>query len=129
MSFRIRNQVQLVGRLSNQLNCQRLSDESLVVNAQLLIDDAFSNEDRLGRLFHLVGWSRVAESMHRNLEGGQRIMVQGKLVNKRQCHKGMSYYRTEVHVSEFMLLQEPAHTTYQRPRTTIYKLGELPSSS
>lgn len=120
MSFRIRNQVQLVGRLSQALHCQRLSDESLVVNTQLVLDDAVpTSEDHQGRLFHLVGWSRVAESMHRNLSGGQRIMVQGRLVNKRQYHKGLSYYRTEIHVSEFMLLQEPPCNNYRRSNATI----------
>ena len=119
MSFRIRNHVQLVGRLGEVVHCQRLSDESMLVNTQLIVDDLPASKNNYSRLFHLVGWNRVAESMQRNLSGGQRIMVQGKLVNKRQVHKGLSYFRTEIHVAEFMLLQEPVIDTYRRENAVI----------
>lgn len=107
MSFRIRNQVQLVGRLGASIRMNRLSDGTLVTNAEIFADDALNDfEDDCGRLFHLVGWNKMAQSMHHNLRAKSRVVIQGRLVNRPRIDNGVRYYRTEVCVSEFMLLRE-----------------------
>ncbi|MEM6397677.1 MAG: single-stranded DNA-binding protein [Bacteroidota bacterium] len=108
MPYRIRNHVQLIGNLGDSVRLSKLSDDTYIANAELYIDDAFNDfDDDLGRLFHLIGWHKIAHSMHQHLIGKSRVVVQGRLINRLQVVKGVRFYRTEVRVSEFMILQKP----------------------
>ena len=107
MSFRIRNHVQLVGRLGDAVRISRLSDDSYVANAEIYVDDALKDfDEESGRMFHLIGWGKMAESMHHHLGARNRIVVQGRLVNRPRTRNGVRFYRTEIRVSEFMVLRE-----------------------
>ena len=70
-------------------------------------DDALKDfDEESGRMFHLIGWGKMAESMHHHLGARNRIVVQGRLVNRPRTRNGVRFYRTEIRVSEFMVLRE-----------------------
>lgn len=56
------------------------------------------------QVHRLVGWGSVAVQLERNVRRGDRLMIQGRLVNRKFEFEGRTQVRTEIHLSQFTVL-------------------------
>lgn len=118
------NQVQLIGRSGHEVEMIQISDGSYRANLRIYQNEAGSDSFTAPQVFHLIAWSKVAEQLHRLVGRGDRILVQGKLVNRRLEQGGRTTFKAEIHVAFFTVLSsrsvtrsvglaaEPASPTY-----------------
>lgn len=105
----LRNSVQLIGRLGNDLELRALNNGSKMARMNLATNEFYYKEDGTkaeNTYWHtLVAWGKNAERMEQYCTKGKQIAIQGKLTNRSYENKeGNKQYVTEVHVQEFMLL-------------------------
>lgn len=122
------NQVQLIGRAGHAVELTTLSDGSYRATLRL-----YQNDRNAGRVqeeaqaYTLIAWNAVATQLHDRVRRGDRIMVQGKLHNRKFTLNGQTITKTEVHLAFFTLLAtrsltrtvgiaaEPAVQSFARP--------------
>ncbi len=104
----LRNSVQLIGRLSRDINLLHLSDgkpRAQTVLGTREIQYQENGERRVELQYHqLVGLDRVADRMSCMLKRGSSIAVSGRLVHRTFGEADNPKYRTEVQVQEFMMI-------------------------
>ena len=109
----LHNHVQLIGRVGNDPDLIALSDGTRRVTLRLYL--AGSRSDGLASAstnpaYRIVAWQDLARSLHRKVQRGDTLLVQGHLVNRSLTTEGRTYVRTEVHATEFRLLSSRSIT-------------------
>ncbi len=100
----LHNQVQLIGRAGHDVELLTLSDGTYRASLRLYQNtrSAAGAEDR--QAYPLIAWNQVATQLEARVRRGDRVLVQGRLVN-RQIRSGDQHLtRTEVHLSAFTVL-------------------------
>lgn len=105
----LRNHVQLIGNLGKDVDFKQLGNGNSIARVSIATKDIYKNGegDRIIDIqwHYLVGWGRIAEIMNVLLKKGKEVAVQGKLTHRSfEDEKGHTKYRSEIIVSEFMLL-------------------------
>ncbi|MEL6143112.1 MAG: single-stranded DNA-binding protein [Bacteroidota bacterium] len=104
------NSVQLIGNLAEPPELRLTSDGTYVANMKLR---SFGNAGGLGtsnqQYFHLVAWGKLAVQMEQRFCKGSRILVRGELRNRLQKREHVHFYRTEIHLHEFLALEKGAN--------------------
>lgn len=99
------NQLQLIGRAGSSVDFTVLSDGSQRAILRLYQHDhSLVGADDINQVFTLVGWNGVADQLHERVRRGDRLMVQGKLVNRKLCVRDVTMIKSEVHVSFFTII-------------------------
>lgn len=96
------NHVQLVGRCGHEPELKVLTDGTHHLQLRLYQDSRA--EGYPPNSFRIKAWKGVARAMHRQIGRGDRLLVQGKLVNRSWEQLGQTVSRTEIHVSYFSVL-------------------------
>lgn len=105
----LRNQVQLIGNLGQDLDFKSFENGSSLAKAPLATNEYYKN-DRGEKIqetqwHNVVGWGKVAENMNMHLVKGDEVAVRGKLVHRKyEDAQGQTRYISEVVVNEFMKL-------------------------
>lgn len=105
----LKNNVQLIGRLGDDITLRELNNGSKMARLSLATNETYYKEDGNkveNTYWHtIVAWGKNAERMESFCKKGNQIAIQGKLTNRNYENKaGEKQYVTEVHVNEFMVL-------------------------
>ncbi len=108
---KMRNKVQLIGRLGAKADVKRLESGKIVANFNLATNEVYYNtkDEKVEETtwHHLVAWGKTAELIEKFTDKGSEIAVEGKLIYRNYEDKeGVKRYVTEVQVSEVLLLGE-----------------------
>ncbi|WP_373494872.1 single-stranded DNA-binding protein [Aquiflexum sp.] len=106
---RMRNQVQLVGRLGAKAEVKHFETGTIKANFRLATKEIFKNnkgEKVEETTWHnVVAWGLPAEIIEKYTDKGSEVMVGGKLVNRSYNDKdGNKKYVSEVQIDEVLLL-------------------------
>jgi len=114
----LRNKVQLIGNLGADPDILELSDSKVIAKMSLATSDTYkraSGEKVTETQWHnLVAWGKTAEVAGKYLKKGNRIAIEGRLVNRSyDDKKGIKRYVTEIVVQDLLMLGEkkPAQTS------------------
>ena len=99
------NRVTLLGRVGTDPEMQYTPNGTAVTKLRLATDRNRSNGDSETDWHSVVCWDRLAEAVNNYVGKGQRIYVDGRLVqNTWNGDDGQRRHRTEVHASEVVFL-------------------------
>ncbi|MGX7109003.1 single-stranded DNA-binding protein [Facklamia miroungae] len=111
------NTVQLVGRLTKEIDLRYTSSGTPVGSFTLAVNRSFTNQqgEREADFINCVIWRKAAENLANFTRKGSQIGVEGRIQTRSYDNQqGQKVYVTEVVVSNFHLL-EPRSVTEQRP--------------
>lgn len=111
------NTVQLVGRLTREVDLKFTSSGTAVGNFTLAVNRNFTNQqgEREADFINCVIWQKSAENLANFTRKGSQIGVEGRIQTRNyENQQGQKVYVTEVLVNQFHLL-EPRSITEQRP--------------
>jgi len=105
----LRNKVQLIGNLGADPEIKELTDGKTVAKLSLATSDTYkkaSGEKVTDTQWHnLVAWGGTAEVAGKYLKKGNRIAIEGRLVNRTyEDKKGIKRYVTEIVVNDLLML-------------------------
>lgn len=105
----IKNQVQLIGRLGDDITLRAVTNGSQVARISLATNEVYFKEDGTkteNTYWHTcVAWGKTAELMEKLCKKGKQVAIQGKLTNRSYDNaEGQKQYITEVQVQEFLLM-------------------------
>lgn len=125
------NSVQLVGRLTRDLELRYTSSGTAVGSFTLAVNRSFTNQqgEREADFINCVIWRKAAENLANFTRKGSQIGVEGRIQTRNyENQQGQRVYVTEVVVNNFHLL-EPRSVTEQRPQSDSRDSGfEQPAS-
>lgn len=102
------NRVTLVGNLGADPDLRSTSNGQSVMNMRLATTETYldRNNERQEKVeWHNVTlWGKRAEALHKFLEKGSRILVEGKLQTSSYEKEGVKHYRTDVVAINILLL-------------------------
>ncbi len=105
----IQNSVTLIGNLGHNPESRTLENGTKWVKVSLATTDTSIENDVKVTETHwhnLVAYGKVAELLEKHTKLGDKIAVEGKLVNRQYTTKdGSKKYVTEVHLNEIILLK------------------------
>lgn len=110
---RMRNQVQLIGRLGAKAEVKHFESGKKKASFSLATKEIFKNhhgEKVEETTWHnVVAWGQSADIIEKYTDKGSEIAVGGKLVNRSYNDKeGQKKYITEVQIDEVLLLGDKA---------------------
>lgn len=111
------NTVQLVGRLTREVDLRFTSNGTAVGTFTLAVNRNFTNQqgEREADFIRCVIWRKAAENLANFTRKGSQIGVEGRIQTRSYDNQqGERVYMTEVVVNNFHLL-EPKSVTEQRP--------------
>ncbi|MGY4105059.1 single-stranded DNA-binding protein [Ignavigranum ruoffiae] len=111
------NTVQLVGRLTREVDLKFTSSGVAVGTFTLAVNRSFTNQqgEREADFINCVIWRKAAENLANFTRKGSQIGVEGRIQTRNyENQQGQRVYVTEVVVNNFHLL-EPRSVTEQRP--------------
>ncbi len=108
--MRLSNKVQLIGYLGMNPEVRSFG-ESKMARLSIATDSSYRNKQgqkvEQADWHTLVIWGKGAELAEKLLSKGRKVAIDGKLVSRSYENKeGKKNYITEVHVSEFLLLDK-----------------------
>ena len=112
------NTVQLVGRLTKEVDLKFTSSGTAVGSFTLAVNRNFTNQqgEREADFINCVIWRKAAENLANFTRKGSQIGVEGRIQTRNyENQQGQRVYVTEVVVNNFHLL-EPRSVTEQRPK-------------
>lgn len=99
------NRVTLLGRVGTDPEMQYTPNGTAVTKLRLATDRNRANGDTETDWHSVVCWDKLAEIVNNYVAKGQRIYVDGRLVqNTWNGDDGQRRYRTEIHASEVLFL-------------------------
>lgn len=114
------NTVQLVGRLTKEVDLKFTSSGTAVGSFTIAVNRSFTNQqgDREADFINCVIWRKAAENLASFTRKGSQIGIEGRIQTRNyENQQGQRVYVTEVVVEQFHLL-EPRSVTEQRPADT-----------
>ncbi len=105
----VRNQVQLIGRLGDNVELNEAGNGSKYARIRIATNEVYYNksgEKVENTTWHsCVAWGKIAERMSQFGERGKQLLIHGKLQNNNYEDKeGVKRFTTEVQVNDFLLL-------------------------
>ena len=99
------NKVTLLGRVGTDPEMTYTPSGIAVTKLRLATDRYRKDEDDATDWHNIVVWNGSAEAVNQYVQKGQRILVEGRLVqNTWQTEDGQPRHRTEVHTNEVVFL-------------------------
>ncbi|GEM_PF-43223 len=105
----LRNKVQLIGRLGDNVEVKTLESGKVLGKVSLATNETYKNqqgEKVTETTWHnLVIWGKSAEIIAKYTSKGSELAVEGKITNRSYTDKdGVKRYQTEIVVHDFMFL-------------------------
>lgn len=109
----LNNKVQLLGHLGNNPEIRTLDNGNKMARMSIATyepyKDAQGKKVDKTQWHNVVAWSTQAEYAEKHLAKGKQIMIEGTLRHNSYTDKdGQKRYTTDVHVSNFMLIDKKA---------------------
>ena len=115
----LRNKVQLIGNLGVDPEIKRITGDRVLAKMSLATSETYVKSDGEKvtdtQWHNLIAWGKTAEIAEKYLTKGQRIAVEGKLINRSyEDKKGVKRYVTEILVNEFLMLSPKTAATAKK---------------
>ena len=106
----LKNTVQLIGRLGNDPDIKRLESGAVLARISLATTEVYRNQKKekveSTQWHSLVAWGKTAEYVEKYVSKGDKIGVEGKLINRRWKDKDdNNRYATEVRLNQILFLE------------------------
>lgn len=98
------NQVNLIGRITKDLELKKTQANKSVLNFTLACDDGKKGDQRISQFIECQVWESLAEVIAKYSVKGDMIQVSGKLVNNNYESNGVKHYSYKVLVRDITLL-------------------------
>lgn len=110
----LRNKVTLLGRAGMQPEIKNFDKNRKMAKLSIAINESYKNvkgEWVENTSWHnLVAWGPKAAYFEKNVQKGQELMVQGKIVNRSYESDGVKKYITEIEVTEVMIIGKKSNS-------------------
>lgn len=128
------NKVQLVGRLTKDVEAKMTSNQKVFCNFTLAVDRRFkdANGQRQADFINCVAWNQTAEFIQKYFQKGSRIGVCGSIQTRSyDNNNGQKVFVTEVIVdeAEFVESQQRSENTTATTNTGIVEQNPIQSES
>jgi single-strand DNA-binding protein len=104
------NRVVLIGNLGVAPELRNFGNDKHVLNLRMATNEYYKDakgERQVKTTWHrVVAWDNQAKFIADKCQKGSRLLVEGKLENKRWEKDGETRYSTEVRLNEFILLDD-----------------------
>jgi len=105
----LNNKVQLIGNLGMDPEVKNFDDDKKLAKISLATTETYrnANDEKIEETqwHNLIAWGKTAEIMEKHLKKGNRIAIEGKLINRSYEDKnGIKRYVTEVLVGDLLML-------------------------
>lgn len=120
------NTVQLVGRLTKEVDLKFTSSGTAVGSFTIAVNRSFTNQqgEREADFINCVIWRKAAENLASFTRKGSQIGIEGRIQTRNyENQQGTRVYVTEIVVNNFHLL-EPRSVTEQRPAGETSSSGQ-----
>ena len=109
----LRNKVSLIGRLGAEPEIVTLESGVAFARFTLATNESYKGKDGAWKentqWHNLKAWGKTAELVSKNLQKGQEIVIEGKLVNENyETKKGEKRYGCSIEVNEFLIVSPKA---------------------
>lgn len=107
---KLRNRVNLIGRLGQSPEAKKLESGKMVVNFSIATSENYKNKSTGEKEEHTewhncVAWGKTAEIIEAYVKKGDEVAIEGKLTHRTWDDKeGNKRYTTEVVVNEILML-------------------------
>ena len=115
----LRNNVQLVGNIGKAPEILKFENGKKLAKFSLATKEFFTDsngEKQTETQWHnLVAWGRQAEIIEQYLKPGQKITIEGKLLNRTyETKSGEKRTRTEIHIQKLLMLMKSKMNSEQK---------------
>lgn len=114
------NKVQLVGRLTKDVELKRTQNQTTYCNFTIAVDRRFkdANGNRQADFINCVAWQKTAEFIQKYFKRGNRIGIVGAIQTRSYEKDGQKVYITEVLAEEAEFVESNGNTdnTQKKPR-------------
>jgi single-strand DNA-binding protein len=115
----LRNNVQLIGNIGKAPEILTFENGKKLAKFSLATKEFFTNsngEKQTETQWHnLVAWGRQADIIEQYLKPGQKITVEGKLLNRTyETKSGEKRTRTEIQIQKLLMLMKSKMNTEQK---------------
>ncbi|MCH8860534.1 MAG: single-stranded DNA-binding protein [Thaumarchaeota archaeon] len=105
----LKNSARLIGNLGADPKVKELTDGKTVAKLSLATSDTYKKASgekvTETQWFNLVAWGKTAEICGKYLKKGNRVAIEGRLVNRTyEDKKGIKRYVTEIVVNDLLML-------------------------
>lgn len=105
----LRNKVQLIGHLGKAPEIVNFENGNKLAKFSMATNEFYRNakgEKVTDTQWHnVIVWGKTADFVEKYVQKGNEVAVEGKLINRSYNDKeGVTRYRTEINVSELVLL-------------------------
>ncbi len=109
----LRNSVQLIGNLGNDIELKSFENGNSVANFPLATSEYFTNGDgekvQTTQWHTVVAWGKKAELMKNSLTKGNQVIIHGKITYRSYEDKeGIKRYKTEIVADSFLRVTKNA---------------------
>lgn len=109
----LKNKVSLIGRLGKKPELQKVGKDYKLTKFNLATNEPY--KDKVGQWqeqtqwHNLQAWGSVAEKITSLCEKGIEVMIEGRLVNSVYEKDGEKRYKTDIEVTDFLILSKKNH--------------------
>ena len=105
---RLKNRVQLIGRLGNEPEVRSFDSGKKMATFSLATNETYYNnkgEKITDTQWHnIVVWGKKADIVEEYLKKGSEVAIEGKLINRSYEHEGVKKYTTEINLNELLMM-------------------------
>lgn len=98
------NQVNLIGRITKDLELKKTQTNKSVLNFTLACDDGKRGDQRVSQFIECQVWEGLADVIAKYSRKGDMIQVSGKIVNNNYESNNVKHYSYKVLVKDITLL-------------------------
>jgi single-strand DNA-binding protein len=103
------NHVQLLGNATKDPETKKMPSGQELTRFTVATNyswiDAKSKEKRESSDFHkIVAWGKLGDLIKKFVHKGEKVLIEGRLVNRQWEVKGVKHYQTEVVATNFIML-------------------------
>ena len=107
------NTVNLIGRLTKDIELSKTQTGKTVGRFTLAIDRYSSSEEKQADFIRCVVWEKRAETMYQNLSKGNKVGIVGRIQTGSYQNNGTTVYTTDVIVENFTFCESKKAESYQ----------------
>ena len=112
---KLRNRVQLIGRIGVDLDLKNLENGKSLLNFSLATNDFYKDKEgnkvQNTEWHRVVAWGKQAQNISKICKKGDELAIDGKLVYKQFEKDGETRYITEILLNEFAVMNTAEKTT------------------
>ena len=112
----LKNKVSLIGRIGIEPEILKFDSGHSLTKLSLATNEAYKDKNgewkEITQWHTINAWGKTGELMNKKLTKGQKVLIEGRLVNQSyESKNGEKQHRTHVEAREFLVLKDSEKTT------------------